>query len=225
MTLVEKIKNLEGHRDMTATEIAEAIGANRQVVANALWLHKIPYRRKYTPRTTVDELTWMIGKKYNMLTVEKIIAPQKIQCRCDCGKTAIVSRQHLKNRQVKSCGCYMESIGISQKGKSRLNAITKQDIETLSNKEICEKYGLSTTAVSLWCKKNKIELNRAPHPKTKKITPQKTTRKGLSTPPKFTPEDIATLTQSEAAEKYGISRQAVSSWAQRHGVKFKKKGK
>ena len=209
---------------ITITIIARRTSSRIGYIANALFVHKIKYRRKQKPRLTVDELAWMVGRKYNMLTVEKIIAPQKIRCKCECGKVAIVSRQHLNNGRIKSCGCYMKSIGIRPKGDSRLNSITKQDIETLSNKEICEKYGLSTTAVSLWCKKNKIKLNRAPHPKTKKITPQKTTRKGLS-PPKFTPEDIATLTQSEAAEKYGISRQAVSSWAQRHGVKFKKKKK
>lgn len=53
----------------------------------------------------------LIGKKFNMLTVNKFVGKNKFgkylyECTCDCGNKHVVIGSHLKDGSVKSCGCY-----------------------------------------------------------------------------------------------------------------------
>ena len=55
--------------------------------------------------TIIDET----GNSYGKLMVESFAYSKNgfayWNCRCDCGKTIIVRGNHLRNKQVKSCGC------------------------------------------------------------------------------------------------------------------------
>ncbi len=155
----EKILSLRGHEKMTPKEISQAIDVKISNVRAVLLRNKITVntRGKSAPKT-IEDLQYLIGKKFGRLTVVNVLSPGQIECICDCGKKTTYDWQILENGKVVSCGCYRESLGISRKGESRLNNITKEDIETLSNKEICEKYKLSPAAVYTWYKKNGIKL-------------------------------------------------------------------
>lgn len=59
----------------------------------------------------------IIGKKFGLLTViERVPDPNnpkytKFLCQCECGNLHLVSRKHLINRHVNSCGCLKTSLG------------------------------------------------------------------------------------------------------------------
>lgn len=71
----------------------------------------------------------LIGKKYNMLTVigetnQRNSSGGKYWCcKCDCGKYAIVSGQHLKSGHTKSCGCQLSHNFKHGKRQERLYGI------------------------------------------------------------------------------------------------------
>jgi len=53
----------------------------------------------------------LTGHKYNRLTVIRAIRKDKggqtvWRCRCDCGNITEAQGGHLRNGQIKSCGCY-----------------------------------------------------------------------------------------------------------------------
>lgn len=59
-------------------------------------------------RTKSEDL---IGKKFNMLTIDKLVGKNKFgkylyECTCDCGNKYIGIGSHIKSGQVKSCGCH-----------------------------------------------------------------------------------------------------------------------
>lgn len=45
------------------------------------------------------------GNKFGRLTVLKYVGNMRWECRCECGKLHVTSRQHLINGHTKSCGC------------------------------------------------------------------------------------------------------------------------
>lgn len=209
-TVKEKILALRDHETMTPLEISQIINENVLTVRSVISSCKIKAKKRFhKPRKKIEELNHLIGKKIGKLIVVSILSPQRIECKCECGNKTIISRQYVENGKIVSCGCYMESIGISRRGESRLNNITKEDIESLSNKEICEKYNLSPTSVSLWCKKNNIKLKRAQIPRRS----NKPIRKNGSWPEKASPETAARMydekskTVDEICQLLDISRQ------------------
>jgi len=52
----------------------------------------------------------VIGKKYNYLTITKLLEPSRgavtVECRCDCGRVKNYSFSNVKRSTSKSCGCY-----------------------------------------------------------------------------------------------------------------------
>jgi hypothetical protein len=56
----------------------------------------------------------MIGEKYNLLTITKILDPivypyksyKMVEAKCDCGKIITSRLANIKNGNTKSCGCY-----------------------------------------------------------------------------------------------------------------------
>jgi hypothetical protein len=79
-----------------------------------------------------------IGKRFNRLLVlsrgEDYIVPstgrpsKRYNCLCDCGNTKLISRGHLSNGAIRSCGCLRDEKLVKMstthgKSKSRLNSI------------------------------------------------------------------------------------------------------
>ena len=76
------------------------------------------------------ELTELIGKKFERLTVIKRTYPNSKDghkmylCRCDCGKEKIIRGRSLKNGDTKSCGC-LRLINLTGKKFGRLTVIKR----------------------------------------------------------------------------------------------------
>lgn len=68
----------------------------------------------------MNNSTELLGKKFGRLTIVGFVHARKPQrgwlweCRCDCGKTKILSPQDVKLGKIKSCGCYL-----SERSKER----------------------------------------------------------------------------------------------------------
>lgn len=68
----------------------------------------------------------LLGKKFGYLTVKERVENQRgrtcWKCRCDCGKSHIVTAHELKSGKCKSCGCYKKEHAsrtiVDLKGKS-----------------------------------------------------------------------------------------------------------
>lgn len=58
-----------------------------------------------------------IGRKYNRLTVVRIIDRNKSECLCDCGKLVTVWNSNLYNGHTKSCGCYNKELSAARMKK------------------------------------------------------------------------------------------------------------
>lgn len=95
---------------------------------------------------------WIIGKKYEMLTIKRIIREKgeetKVECLCDCGNTKTLSLTRVINKKVKSCGCLvpdkLRSVRKTHgKSKSRIYKIWKKmndRCRNVNNKDY-DKYG------------------------------------------------------------------------------------
>jgi len=65
------------------------------------------------PRKTIDEA----GNRYGRLTVLSIAGIQlqsfhtQWLCKCDCGKTKVISANRLRSGTTKSCGCLKTKAG------------------------------------------------------------------------------------------------------------------
>jgi hypothetical protein len=60
------------------------------------------------------------GVRFGRLVVTGIYCggkTSKWNCRCDCGKTTIVSSQNLRRGRIKSCGCYNSELTIARNTK------------------------------------------------------------------------------------------------------------
>lgn len=87
-----------------------------------------------------------IGKQYFFLTVEDVIlldGKLKLQCKCKCGKTHLISVK--KFGRTKSCGCYQKSDEYKQ---------LKREYNLAHKDELLEK----GRRYSEWCKNNKDKL-------------------------------------------------------------------
>lgn len=91
-----------------------------------------------------------IGQKNNYLTVEgitwdKTSGRKRFVCRCDCGKICEVKPTFWENGQVKSCGCYYDSLKVEHTPeKDRLRVIRRGMIDRCYNRrdESYKYYGL-----------------------------------------------------------------------------------
>jgi len=76
----------------------------------------------------------IIGKKFNMLTVQKyegcyVLSDRKkhfYKCKCECGKSTKVNRGNLKSLHTKSCGCLLHLKGKNNKGWKGFKGISGQ---------------------------------------------------------------------------------------------------
>lgn len=95
---------------------------------------------------------WLIGKRYGMLTIRKVIKEPgeetKAECVCDCGNTKILSLTRVINNSVKSCGCIVPETSrkvhtIHGKSKSRIYKIWKKMNDRCNNpnNKDYDKYG------------------------------------------------------------------------------------
>lgn len=76
----------------------------------------------------------LTGKVFNRLTVVKRVENNKQGramwlCRCECGKTSVVTTSSLLNGKTKSCGCYCK------------------EMTKIKNKEMFTKHGMSFTHI------------------------------------------------------------------------------
>ena len=226
-TIKEKILALP-HEKMTPREIAETIGSKLSTVNYIIWHYQINVKnRKRSKPKKIHQLKHLVGEKFGRLSIIEVLAPQKIKCKCSCGNERIFSRNDIINGKVVSCGCFaLEIKNVARHGQSKLNNITHDDIKNLSLPEIAEKHNLSIPTVSLWAKKNEIKLKRKKYTRTHKnnkpMRKKRKKNKGWGLSNSITSDDIKNLTQAEIARKYNVTRQAVSSWGKRNGVKFKK---
>lgn len=67
----------------------------------------------------------LTGKVFNRLTVVKRVENNKQGramwlCRCECGKTSVVTTSSLLNGKTKSCGCYCKEMTKLSRIKNRL---------------------------------------------------------------------------------------------------------
>lgn len=72
----------------------------------------------------------MTGKKFNECNVIKRYGSNKDKkatwlCECFCGETFVATGKDIRNGNVKSCGCYRNSILNSQGGKNKTHNETK----------------------------------------------------------------------------------------------------
>lgn len=62
------------------------------------------------------------------------------QCKCDCGKMAIVASEHLRSGRIKSCGCWRDMMAVTHgQSKSKLYRVWRGIIERTTYKK-CEAY-------------------------------------------------------------------------------------
>lgn len=67
----------------------------------------------------------MIGEKYNLLTITKILKPvvtshksyKMVQVKCDCGNIVEKRLCNIKSGNTKSCGCYNKKLTIDRNQK------------------------------------------------------------------------------------------------------------
>ena len=84
----------------------------------------------------------LIGQRFGKLTVIKLSHLNKWGqthwlCKCDCGNNHIASGSHLKNGNIKSCGCYQKE---------------QASIQGKKNKGKCVIHGMSKTRFhNTWC--------------------------------------------------------------------------
>jgi hypothetical protein len=80
----------------------------------------IPYNK--STQEYISERT--VGKKYNRLTIKKVIGKSRtshgaiVKARCDCGNYAITYVHDIKRGHTKSCGCLKKEL--NKIGKSRM---------------------------------------------------------------------------------------------------------
>lgn len=61
----------------------------------------------------------LMGQKFNRLTFIEHINKNKWLCRCDCGNEIIAQSGHVKNDNIKSCGCWRKK-QITKRNKSKI---------------------------------------------------------------------------------------------------------
>lgn len=76
----------------------------------------------------------LVGKKFNMLTVEGYAGKGKWKCRCDCGNETVLHSYPIQHGIVKSCGC------LPHKRRPRLNRRNNKNFVARQHPEY-----------SLWC--------------------------------------------------------------------------
>jgi len=124
---------------------------------------------------------------------------------------------HLTLREAsKECGisCYkLEKLAKSYNLTFTKKKPSKEELASvsyLSLTELGEKYGVSLPTVSRWTSEYGIKLTR-----------KKYDTSSSSKPSKDELLPLLNLTQKEIAEKYGVTKQAVSLWCKEYDIEFK----
>lgn len=124
---------------------------------------------------------------------------------------------HLTLRKAaKECGISYHKLYILSKEygltffKKKPSKEELTSVSHLSLTELAEKYNVSPATVSNWVSEYGIKLNRKKYESSFSSKPNKD---------ELIP--LLNLTQKEVAEKYGVTKQAVSLWCKEYGIDFK----
>lgn len=118
-------------------------------------------------RKTID----LTGQRFGRLTAEKYVRKNKHGqslwlCKCDCGDETIVSINHLRSKQIKSCGCLrIEKIKLAcvKHGHAKKGQISKTYLAYRNMVQRCDNYrnknykdygGRGITICYRWSNKN-----------------------------------------------------------------------
>lgn len=63
----------------------------------------------------------LIGKKFNKLTVIEKLENNYYLCKCDCGNTKKIRKDHIINKTIKSCGCLQRKVAKKLSTKHNLS--------------------------------------------------------------------------------------------------------
>ena len=96
------------------------------------------------------------GNRYGKLVVTKrhdAIEKKRAcwLCECDCGNTAVVSGQSLRNGNTRSCGCLVSEVARETKADPPTS-----DLRNLSTEALCKKYDISRTTA--WRYRDKVNI-------------------------------------------------------------------
>ena len=103
-----------------------------------------------------------IGKKYNKLTILKILENEHgaVVCKCDCGKIIITRLSEIINGHISCCGCQKREKVLAKIDETKLNDVSekykeyyKYYVSGYSFSEIGKKYGISRQRVAQILKK------------------------------------------------------------------------
>ncbi|RHQ03315.1 HNH endonuclease signature motif containing protein [Blautia wexlerae] len=156
-------------------------------------------------------------KKFGKLTVKSRATPSKGRtrwlCKCECGKTKIVSSSDLITGHVKSCGC----IGNPPKNIPKDILIDLYVNQQLTMKEICEKINVkSPITIAKYMDKYHI-----PRRNTNSLRKSKTMR-GMSDNEfkAFLIESYSSKSINQISKELGISSHALRRYFQKYNIAF-----
>lgn len=92
----------------------------------------------------------LAGKKFNRLTILKVLSGAKCLCRCECGKEKIILSASIKSGHTKSCGCLsVETSSTHYKSSTRLYTIWGRMKARCNNKNYNEFYLYGGRGISI----------------------------------------------------------------------------
>ena len=121
--------------------------------------------RRHTRRDLIKDT---VGRRFGKLVVLKELGYGRVLCRCDCGNTKEISKTHLLNGDIISCGCKMRKNAIEARAPklykgtdiNKISAATATSRSTTGIRGVSYDKRRGKYRASIGFRGEKIELGR-----------------------------------------------------------------
>lgn len=147
------IKELGGGRILCRCDCGREKEFNKSNVKRGLTKSCGSCVRRHTRRDLIKDT---VGRRFGKLVVLKELGYGRVLCRCDCGNTKEISKTHLLNGDIISCGCALKQTAI----KSREPKLYKgTDINKISTATATSRSSTGIRGVSYSTRRGKYRAN------------------------------------------------------------------
>lgn len=147
------IKELGGGRILCRCDCGREKEFNKSNVKRGLAKSCGSCVRRHTRRDLIKDT---VGRRFGKLVVLKELGYGRVLCRCDCGNTKEISKTHLLNSDIISCGCALKQTAI----KSREPKLYKgTDINKISTATATSRSSTGIRGVSYSTRRGKYRAN------------------------------------------------------------------
>ncbi len=109
--------------------------------------------RRHTRRDLIKDT---VGQRFGKLVVLKELGYGRVLCRCDCGNTKEISKTHLLNGDIISCGCKMRKNAIEARAPKLYKGT---DINKISTATATSRSSTGIRGVSYSTRRGKYRAN------------------------------------------------------------------